>query len=278
MHYDLHSHSTASDGTLTPDLLVSRAHEQGVDVLALTDHDTTFGLEEARHRANELGIKLINGVEISVSWEKTTVHILGLNLNPDHEELQNGLQKLRDFREWRAVEIARKLEKAGIKGALEGAKKYAKGVLISRTHFARYLVEYGKAKTVSDVFRKYLVPGKPGYVAGQWASLEEVIGWISISGGTAVIAHPARYRMSATKLRRLMEHFKQLGGQAIEVVSGSHSPNDRYNMAQYARRYELLASCGSDYHGPENPWIEVGKLQPMPESCTPVWSLWDGHV
>jgi len=275
MQFDLHSHSTASDGTLTPEQLVSRAHEQGVDVLALTDHDTTFGLDEARKRADELGLKLINGVEISVSWEKTTVHILGLNLDPDNDALQAGLAKLRDFREWRAVEIARKLEKSGINNALEGAKKYAKGVLISRTHFARYLVESGNAKNISEVFRKYLVPGKPGHVAGQWASLEEVINWIAVAGGTAVIAHPARYRMSATKLRKLIGQFKGLGGQAIEVVSGSHSPNDRHNMAQYARRYELLASCGSDYHGPENPWIEIGKLQPMPEKCTPVWSLWD---
>jgi len=274
MLYDLHAHSTASDGTLTPTELVKRAKSKGVDVLALTDHDTTAGLSEASLIADELGITLVNGVEISVTWEKMTIHILGLSIDPENQALQEGLQGLRNFRQWRAEEIGRKLEKSGIEGALAGANKFVKGGLVSRTHFARYLVECGKAKTVSDVFKKYLVNNKPGHVQGQWADLEEVISWIKGAGGSAVIAHPARYRMSATKLRRFIETFKAFGGTGIEVVSGSHSPNDRRNMALYAKRYSLLASQGSDYHGPENPWIELGKLQQLPSSCEPVWASW----
>lgn len=274
MLYDLHSHSTVSDGTLNPLALVQRAAEQGVDILALTDHDTTGGLCEAGKAAEQIGIRLIKGVEISVTWQNMTVHILGLNIDDNEPGLQTGLQRLREYRETRAIKIADKLEKAGISNAYHGAKKYATGQLISRTHFARYLVECGKASNVSAVFKKFLVNNKPGHVNGQWASLSDVIGWIKAAKGTAVIAHPARYKMSATKLRRLIEEFKEAGGVGIEVVSGSHSPNDRHNMAQYARRYQLYASCGSDYHGPENPWIELGRLQALPTGCEPIWNLW----
>lgn len=275
MLYDLHSHSTASDGTLEPIALVERAAAQGVDILALTDHDTTAGLLEAAEAAQQCGIRLIKGVEISVTWEKQTLHILGLNIDDTHTELLAGLQRLRDFRHTRAQEIARKLEKAGIIDAYQGAKKYAHGQLISRTHFARYLVECGKASNVSSVFKKYLVNNKPGHVGGQWAALDEVIAWIKGANGHAVIAHPARYKMSATKLRRLIERFKELGGDGLEVVSGSHSKNDKHNMAQYARRYEMYASSGSDYHGPENPWIELGRLESLPDGCKPIWTLWE---
>jgi len=275
MLYDLHSHSTASDGTLKPSELVQKASAHGVDVLALTDHDTTAGMEEARKAALECHIRLIEGVEISVSWEKLTIHVLGLGLQRDSDMLQHGLVKLRDFRQWRAEEIARKLEKAGITDALNGAKKYAKGELISRTHFARYLVECGKASNISDVFKKFLVNNKPGHVPGQWADLSEAISWIKDARGHAVIAHPARYKMSATKLRRFIEQFKQAGGTGIEVVSGSHSVNDRHNMAQYARKYQLYASMGSDYHGPENTWIELGRLAELPKGCEPVWQLFE---
>lgn len=274
MLYDLHTHSTASDGTLSPTELVKRAKSKGVDVLALTDHDTTAGLSEASVIADEIGITLINGVEISVTWEKMTIHILGLGIDPGNPVLQKGLQGLREFRQWRAKEIGRRLEKAGIEDALSGAQKFVKGNLVSRTHFARYLVECGKAKTVGDVFKKYLVNNKPGFVSGQWADLEEALSWIIGAGGCAVIAHPARYRMSATKLRRFIENFKAFGGIGIEVVSGSHSPNDLGNMALYAKRYSLLASQGSDYHGPDNPWIELGKLHQLPASCEPVWKNW----
>lgn len=270
MLIDLHSHSTASDGTMTPSELVKRACEQGVDVLALTDHDTTAGLAEARSAAgNEL--KLINGIEISVSWNGQTIHIVGLGIDPDNAALQTGLLKLGEYREWRAEEIGRRLEKKRIPGAFEGALGYAKGKLVSRTHFARFLVEKGYAESVGKVFKRYLVQGKPGYVPGKWAGLEEAVGWIKNAGGLAVVAHPARYRISASRLRTLLGEFRECGGVAMEVVSGSHSRDDCLSMAAHARRQELFASQGSDYHGPENQWIELGRLREMPEGCRPIW-------
>jgi hypothetical protein len=270
MLFDLHSHSTASDGTLSPTALVKRAREQGVQVLALTDHDTTAGLAEARQAAGN-DLTLINGIEVSVSWNGQTIHIVGLGLDPDNAALQAGLARLCEFREWRAGEIARRLEKKRIPGAFEGASAYAKGQLLSRTHFARFLVEKGYAETVGKVFKHYLVRGKPGYVPGKWAELEEAVGWIKDAGGLAVVAHPARYRITATRLRALLGEFRECGGVAMEVVSGSHSKDDCLSMAAHARRQELYASQGSDYHGPENPWIELGRLRDMPEGCRPVW-------
>ncbi len=272
---DLHSHSIASDGTLTPTELVQRAHAQGVDVLALTDHDGTGGLEEAGRVAKELGLQLVPGVEISISWNGVTFHIVGLNIDPKHAGLQAGLSGLRAFRIERAEEIARRLAKHGIEGALEGAKAFASGQILGRTHFARFLVEQGHAKDMRKVFKKFLVHNRPGYVPGKWATLEEALSWIHDSGGQAVIAHPARYRLSATRLRQFMQEFKDAGGEALEVVSGSHSAGEAQGMAQYAKRFDLLASCGSDYHGPEQPWIELGKLPALPEGCTPVWQNWD---
>ncbi len=272
---DLHSHSIASDGTLTPTELVQRAHAQGVNVLALTDHDGTGGLEEACQEANKLGLQLVPGVEISISWNGVTFHIVGLNIDPEHASLQAGLSKLRSFREERAKEISRRLAKHGIEGALEGAQVFAAGQIIGRTHFARFLVEQGHAKDMRKVFKKFLIHNRPGYVPGKWATLEEALSWIHDSGGQAVIAHPARYSLSATRLRQFMQEFKDAGGEALEVVSGSHSAGDVQGMAQYAKRFELLASCGSDYHGPEQSWIELGKLSALPDGCTPVWHDWD---
>lgn len=272
--YDLHSHSTASDGTLTPMALVRRAREQGVDVLALTDHDVTDGLDEARTAANEAGLQLINGVEISVTWHGVTVHIVGLNFDPVNANLQAGLAKLREFRAWRAEEIAHRLEKKGISGALEGAQAFSNGQILSRTHFARFLVTQGYAKDMRKVFGKFLTHNRPGYVPGEWAALADAVGWIRDAGGQAVIAHPARYRLSATRLRALIEAFMDCGGEVLEVVSGSHSAGDVQGMAQYARRYELLVSQGSDYHGPEQSWLELGKMPSMPDGCIPVWTLW----
>ncbi len=274
MHYDLHSHTTASDGSLSPDELVRRASEHGVDVLAITDHDVTDGLAEAAVTANEIGLKLIAGVEISVTWSGATIHIVGLNIDPAHVGLQAGLAQLRAFRIKRGEEIARRLAKHGIEGALEGAKVFAKGQILSRTHFAHFLVEQGYAKNTRKVFKKFLVRNRPGYVPGDWAELEDAVGWIRGAGGQAVIAHPARYNISATRLRQLIEAFKACGGEALEVISGSHSAGDVQGMAQYAKRYELLASCGSDYHGPEHSWIELGQLTPLPEACVPVWNSW----
>lgn len=272
--YDLHSHSTASDGTLAPAELVRRAHAQGVDVLALTDHDVTDGIAEATKSAQELGLRLVPGVEISITWNGATIHIVGLNIDTQHAGLQAGLASLRAKRNERAEEIARRLAKHGIKGALAGAQAYASGPILSRTHFARFLVEQGHAKDMRQVFKKFLVHNRPGHVAGEWVSLEDAVGWIRAAGGQAVIAHPARYRISASRLRQFIEDFKDCGGEALEVVSGSHSAGDMQGMAQHAKRFELLASAGSDYHGPEQPWLELGKLPPLPEACTPVWATW----
>jgi predicted metal-dependent phosphoesterase TrpH len=275
LRYDLHSHSTASDGTLTPTALIAAAHQAGVDVLALTDHDTTDGLDEARQQADALGLCLVPGVEISVSWGKQTIHVLGLHINPACEGLQKGLESLCVFRDWRAEEIGRRLDRAGITGSYAGASQWAKGRVVNRTHFARFLVKAGYARNVSEVFKRYLVCNKPGYVAGEWATLEAVLGWIKNAGGIAVLAHPVRYRMTATKLRTLLCEFRELGGQGMEVVSGSHTPDHIRTMARTSCREQLLASCGSDFHGPENPWIRLGKLATLPAECEPIWSSQD---
>lgn len=272
--YDLHTHSTASDGTLSPAALVQRARRAGVDVLALTDHDTTEGVTEARAAADEDGIRLVSGVEISVTWSAMTVHIVGLGLREAEPALQQGLAGLRDYRDWRAGEIGRRLEKAGIPGAFEGAKAWSNGRLISRTHFARFLAEKGHAESVRDVFRKFLLHNKPGHVPGRWASLEDAVAWIAGAGGQAVIAHPARYRMTRTKLRRLIGEFRECGGEGIEVVSGSHSRDECFTMARHAGDARLLASAGSDYHGPENPYVDLGRLPSMPHGVRPVWADW----
>lgn len=275
LQYDLHSHSIVSDGSLSPEDLVSRAVDQGVNVLALTDHDVTGGLDAAREAAKFHNIRLIPGVEISVTWNGATVHILGLGIDDSTEELQNGLTKLRKFRAWRAREIARRLEKKGIPDSYDGAIKYAKGALVSRTHFAHYLVETGRAKNVRDVFKKYLVKGKPGHVPGEWATLEDAVHWINTAGGQAVVAHPARYRLSATNLRKLLSEFKSCGGVGLEVVSSAHSESDCVNMGRYAAQFDLLASCGSDFHGPEQAWVELGKIPPLPKQCEPIWNTWN---
>ncbi len=274
-NYDLHSHSTASDGTLTPTELVEYAASKGVEVLALTDHDTTDGIIEAQAAANKVGIRLITGVEISVSWQNLTIHLVGLGYNINNSDLQNGLKTLRDFRQYRAKEIARRLEKHGIIGAYEGAKNHSKGNLIARPHFAQFLIEKGHAKDFSQAFKKFLTPNKPGYVSGEWATLEHAVKWIKEANGQIIIAHPARYNMTRTKLRRLIDQFKAVGGDGIEVVSGSHSKEDVFKIKQHALDFQLLASAGSDYHGPEHRYIDMGKLSPLPESCTPIWKDWD---
>lgn len=272
--YDLHSHSWVSDGTLSPAELVVRAAAAGVGVLALTDHDDTAGIAEARATADEAGVGLVAGVEVSVSWNKQTVHIVGLGIDADHAPLQQGLERLRQFRDWRAEEIGRRLARHNLHGTYEAARALARGRIVSRTHFAHHLAAIGCGANVREVFKHYLRCNKPGHVPGQWAALEEAVDWITGAGGVAVIAHPARYGLSATKLRRLLGEFVDCGGRALEVVSGSHSPEETANMARLARQFELLASCGSDYHGPENPWVELGRLAPLPEGLTPVWAAW----
>lgn len=272
--FDLHSHSTVSDGSLSPADLVTRAASFGVNALALTDHDSTSGIQSAEETAMGLGLMLIPGVEISVTWSKQVVHIVGLNINVACPELQQGLSKLREYRAWRAEEIGRRLDAAGIPGAYEGACEFAKGDLIGRTHFAHFLVKGGYAKDTRKVFKHFLVSGKPGHVSGEWADLSEAVGWITAAGGQAVIAHPARYRMTRTKLRRLFAEFSEAGGVGLEVVSGSHSRDEGFTMARHASDWDFLSSAGSDFHGPEHSWTELGRLDPLPEQCVPIWHDW----
>lgn len=273
-HADLHTHSTASDGTLSPAELVRRAAAAGVELLALTDHDTTAGVAAAIAEARDSGLRLLPGVEVSVTWGGRTVHLVGLDVDPDDADLQRGLARLAEHRSWRAREIARRLAAEGIEGALDGAAAFAGGGSIGRTHFARFLVSRGHAASVRDVFKHFLVKNKPGHVAGEWAGLAEAVGWIRGAGGRAVIAHPARYGFTRSKLFRMIAELREAGGVGLEVVSGSHSREDILVQGRYARETGLLASAGSDYHGPDTPWIELGRLPPLPAGCTPIWADW----
>lgn len=273
--YDLHCHSRVSDGTLSPRELVMRACEQGVKVLALTDHDDVRGLAEARAAAEACGIELISGVEVSVTWGGNTVHIVGLKVDPDHEAIVAGLQRNRAGRAVRAEKIAEALAKLGIPGALEGAYAFAENKeLIGRSHFARFLVDKGHVRNIKAVFKKYLVKGKPGYVHHEWASLPEAVGWIRAAGGMAVLAHPGRYLMGRDKRHLLFEEFKAAGGEAVEVACGSHTPDQVPVYADLAEEFGLYASVGSDFHAPGENNRELGKLPPLPERCRPVWSAW----
>ena len=272
--YDLHSHSTVSDGSLSPEHLVARAIDQGVDVLALTDHDGTEGITAAQAAAQGTKLSLVTGVEISVTWGSSTIHILGLKVDHKNEALQKGLEKIRDYRKERAVKIAERLEKSGISGAYEGASQYASPVMLGRVHFAKFLVDKGHAKNINDVFKRYLVRNKPGYVSGEWATLAQAVNWINGAGGQAVIAHPARYKMTATKLRRLITEFKELGGVGLEVVSGRQHPEEIKTLAKLANDFNLLASCGSDFHSPDNTWVELGRIPELPSSVNPIWKKW----
>lgn len=272
--YDLHTHSTASDGSLSPKELVLRAHENGVTHLALTDHDGTEGMAEAIQAAQDNDMTLIPGVEISVSWHSSTVHIVGLQLDVNNAQLQQGLAGLRDYRRQRARKIADKLDKAGIAGALEGAGQYASETMLGRVHFARFLVEKGYAKDMKDVFKRFLVKNKPGYVSGDWASLAEAVSWIQAAGGQAVVAHPARYKMTNTKRRKLLAEFSSLGGVGLEVSSGNQHPEEVRTMARLAEEFNLLASCGSDFHSPDKGWNDVGQMTALPPSVTPIWTQW----
>ena len=272
---DLHCHSTISDGILPPAELVAHAASHGVKVLALTDHDDTRGLDIARATAEPLGIQLINGVEVSVTWRRRTLHIVGLKIDPEYAPLKEGLAKIRLGRHTRAEHMATSLSRAGISGSLEGAYQYAKEGIISRTHFARFLVERGHAKDNNAVFKKYLVKGKPGYFEHEWASLEDAVTWIKGSGGIPVIAHPGRYDLGRTNILLLIEEFRALGGMALEVVTGSHTPPMYQEYAKYAKMFDLLSSQGSDYHGKGSSHMEMGCLPALPNGCVPVWHDWE---
>jgi 3',5'-nucleoside bisphosphate phosphatase len=273
-NYDLHTHSTASDGTLTPTELVARAAAAGITVLALTDHDTTAGIAEAQAAAPAHDIRVIAGVEISVTWGERTVHIVGLQVDVDAPELRDGLAELRTFRAGRAEEIGRRLAKHGIANAYAGARAFSNGTLIGRSHFARLLVQRGFAADTNEVFKHFLTHGKPGHVAGQWASLDAAVGWIRAAGGLAVIAHPGRYHLTRARLVRLIREFRTAGGVALEVVTSAHNRDEMSNFARLAREQQMLASVGSDFHGLEHAWLHLGRLPALPEGCVPVWRDW----
>ncbi len=273
--YDLHSHSTYSDGLLAPAAVVQRAAARGVDFHALTDHDDTGGLAEAAAAARETTMTFVPGAELSVSWGSHTIHVIALQIDPANQVLDQGLADIRTGRDARAHRISDSLAKAGIAGAYEGARRYVTSErLISRSHFARYLVEAGYAKQTKDVFKRYLTEGKPGYVEHAWATLPQAVEWIHAAGGQAVLAHPGRYRVTATGMRRLLGEFCDAGGDGIEVLSSSHTPAQFAEYATYARVFGLLASTGSDYHGPGEGYLDLGDLPPLPAGVTPVWSKW----
>ena len=271
---DLHSHSTVSDGTLTPEELATRAKANGVALWALTDHDEIGGQARAAAAARALGLDYLTGVEISVSFLHQTVHIVGLGFDADNAALINGLRQTRGGREQRAREMAAGLAKVGIQGAFEGALTYAGNhELISRTHFARFLVESGVCRETHEVFRKYLTEGKPGFVEHRWASLKDAVTWITQAGGMAVIAHPARYKFSANEEFALFTEFKGHGGRGVEVVTGSHTPAEYISYADTAREFGLAASRGSDFHSPNESHTEIGTLPSLAAALTPVWEL-----
>ena len=274
--YDLHCHSTRSDGLLSPAAVVRRAASRGVDVLALTDHDEISGLAEATQAAREVGIDFVAGSELSVNWQDLTVHVVALNIDPEDAPLSSGLESIRIGRTGRAKRIGASLAAAGIPRAYEGAMKYVTSEqLVSRTHFARYLVEAGYTRDVKDVFRNYLVPGKPGYVEHEWTTLPQAIGWIHGAGGVAVLAHPGRYKVDGSAgMRKLLGDFKDAGGDALEVLSPSHTNAQVAEFATHARVHGFAASTGSDYHGPGESTLDLGDLPPLPAGVEPVWTRW----
>lgn len=271
--YDLHCHSTASDGGLSPSDLMQRAKHQGVTDLALTDHDTIAGLAEATAVADTLGLRLIKGIELSASYHNQCLHIVGLNIAPEHAALQAGIIKQHELRYQRARAIADKLAKKGIPGAYEAVSLTAGNGEITRSHFADFLVDQGHVATQQQAFDHYLSQGKSAFVPTRWASLEEAVHWIKQAGGVAVLAHPLRYQLSHKWINKVLDAFKQAGGIGIEVVTGRASPDDIRNSQQYALRHQLLASVGSDFHKPDNPWVELGRLAPLPAGLRPVWEL-----
>ena len=275
MKVDLHCHSNVSDGVLAPAAVAAYARKGGVDVWALTDHDEIGGIKAARAAASGLGMRFVAGVEISVTWANETVHVVGLQIDEDAPQLVQGLAATRHGRDMRGREIGNQLARAGIPGAYEGALKYVSNPdLLSRTHFARYLVEIGACASTPEVFRKYLSEGKPGYVPHRWATLSDAVGWIRSAGGIPVIAHPGRYRFDRTAEGALFDEFKQLGGNTIEVVTGSHTPDQYETYAEQARRYGFLASRGTDFHAPGEARVEFDKLAPLPADLKPVWHDW----
>ena len=272
LNADLHCHSVVSDGTLSPEELAARAKANGVELWALTDHDEIGGQHRAAAAARAQGMAYLTGVEISVTFADTTVHIVGLGFDPDNTQLAEGLAATRGGRGERAKDMAEQLAQVGIKGAYEGALKFVGNpALISRTHFARFLVETGVCKETSEVFRKYLTEGKPGYVPHRWAALGDAVRWITEAGGMSIIAHPARYKFSANEEYALFSEFKTHGGRGVEVVTGSHSAAEYVTYAAMAQEFDLAASRGSDFHSPNESHTDLGALPHLDKRLTPVW-------
>lgn len=274
LNADLHCHSVVSDGTLTPEELASRAKANGVELWALTDHDEIGGQQRAAAAARAHDMRYLTGTEVSVTFAGETVHIVGLGFDPQNDALRQGLARTRGGRDLRAQDMAADLARVGIRGAYEGALRYVGNpALISRTHFARFLVEAGVCRDTSEVFRKYLTEGKPGYVPHRWATLAEAVGWITQAGGLAVIAHPARYKFTANEEFALFSEFKAHGGRGVEVVTGSHTAAEAVRYAETAREFGLAASRGSDFHSPNESHTDLGALPVLPGELTPVWEL-----
>ena len=279
LNADLHCHSVVSDGTLTPEALAARAAANGVELWALTDHDEIGGQHRAAAAARANGMRYLTGAEISVTFANETVHIVGLGFDPDDAAMRQGLHDTRGGRGKRAQEMAEGLARVGIHGAYEGALRFVGNPeLISRTHFARFLVESGACKDTYEVFRKYLTEGKPGYVPHRWASLKDAVQWITTARGVAVIAHPGRYKFTANEEYALFVEFQAHGGKAIEVVTGSHTPAEYVEYADKALEFGFAASRGSDFHSPEESRCDLGQLPPLPGALTPVWDLLDHRI
>ena len=274
MIHDLHTHSTCSDGQLSPTELVQLALQQGVDELALTDHDTTAGVEQVMAAAKNTTLKVVAGVEFSTVWQGVNIHIVGLNINIHAVAMQKAVTHQQAIRDRRATIIAEKLDKARIPNALEGAKQYANGGVIGRPHFAQYLVDMGHVDNITQAFKRYLGAGKMGDVKNHWPSIATVVEWIHQSGGVAVLAHPDKYALTRTRLYRLLQHFVSVGGEAMEVISGQQDQSVTDQLVQIATKFELLSSCGSDYHGPKYHWQKLGRNLRLPEQCCPVWQQW----
>lgn len=272
---DLHCHSSVSDGALAPAVVAEHAARAGVELWALTDHDEVGGIVQAREAALALGMRFVAGVEISITYANETVHIVGLGIDETNEQLIAGLAATRNGRDARGREIGAQLAAVGIPDAYEGALAYVGNPdLMSRTHFARLLVARGICPNLPEVFKNYLSEGKPGYVPHRWATLEQAVGWIRGAGGVAVVAHPGRYKFGPMVQGALFDRFKELGGVAIEVVTGSHTPDQYAEYAQLAKRYGFLASRGTDYHGPGETRVDFAHLPPLPAGVTPIWHDW----
>jgi predicted metal-dependent phosphoesterase TrpH len=274
LNADLHCHSVVSDGTLTPEALAQRAKANGVELWALTDHDEVGGQQRAAAAAKAAGLKYLTGVEISITFAGETVHIVGLGFDAENAQIKQGLLDTRGGRGKRAMEMADGLAKVGIANAYEGALKFVGNPeLISRTHFARFLVESGVCSDTPEVFRRFLTEGKPGYVPHRWASLKDAVTWITQAQGIAVIAHPGRYKFTANEEFALFSEFKAHGGQGVEVVTGSHTPAEYVEYAAVAKEFGLAASRGSDFHSPDESHTDLGALPYLPGDLTPVWEL-----